>query len=73
MNDAVQPVPAGYLSLKEAAEILGFHRETVREWADKGLIRAYFIGKRWLFTAADINEYVQSHSNQPNSKPQETE
>ena len=34
------------LQVKEVAELLGIHPNTVRIWADSGVLRAYRIGPR---------------------------
>jgi excisionase family DNA binding protein len=34
------------LTVREAANILHIHRDTVRKWCDTGIIRAYRIGTR---------------------------
>jgi excisionase family DNA binding protein len=51
------------LSSTEAARMLGVHPNTVRGWADKGILRSYRIGPRGdrRFKQSDIESFL-SHS-----------
>lgn len=48
------------IDLTEAAQFLGVHRETAREWAASGKIPGAKIGKDWRFLPEDLKEYVRS-------------
>lgn len=73
MDQSNQAGAIHYIDLQEAARILGFHWETVREWAVKGDLKGYLIGNRWRFTEQDIHEWMEAHSNQKPDQPSETE
>jgi excisionase family DNA binding protein len=48
------------LPLKDAAEFLGLHPETLRERAKAGKIPGAKIGKAWRFLPADLTAYFRS-------------
>jgi len=48
------------ISLPEAAEIYGFHPEYLNQLARKGRLKAQKIGKMWVTTPDDIEEYISS-------------
>jgi len=48
------------LTLKQAAEYLHLHPETVRQRAKCGEIPASFQTGRWLFIDADLLEYIRA-------------
>ena len=52
----------GLLSTAQAAEILSVHPNTIRNWADAGLLSAYRIGPRRdrRFLRADIDEFLKT-------------
>jgi len=47
-------------STKAAALYLGVHSDTLREYADRGWIRARRLGKRRVFTLEDLNAFIDS-------------
>jgi len=49
------------LSISEAAGLLGVHPNTLRRWADAGLVRAYRLGPRGdrRFRRTDIEELLK--------------
>jgi len=55
-----------WLSLDEAAKRLKVHPTTLREWADKGRIRAYRTpGGHRRFSEADVETYAASLQDEP--------
>ena len=48
------------LTIREVARLLHIHSNTVRRWADQGIIRAYRIGRRGdrRFRRKDIVHFV---------------
>jgi excisionase family DNA binding protein len=48
-----------FLNVKEVADILGFHPETVREYARKGIIPALRTGYRWRFDPYIFAEWLR--------------
>ena len=53
---------AGRVKLKDAAERLGVHRETLRRWAKEGMVTYWAVGQgRYIeFDPADIEALSQS-------------
>lgn len=56
------------LTVNEVAKVLHVHPNTLRRWADKGIIKSYCISSRGdrRFMSKDINQfltqmYAQSH------------
>ena len=56
------------LTINEVAKVLHVHPNTLRRWADKGIIKSYCISSRGdrRFMSKDINQfltqmYAQSH------------
>ena len=46
-NGQTSPNPfEGWVTLEEAAEIVGRDKTTVRDWANRGKVRSYMVGKR---------------------------
>ena len=39
----------GFLTVKQVADVLGFHPETIREYARTGVLPAIRTGYRWRF------------------------
>jgi excisionase family DNA binding protein len=59
----VDPLTVGELiSLQEAAEYAGLHRETLHNYAKRGRLKAKKIGKFWVTTEAAIDQYLASRS-----------
>lgn len=55
------------LNVKEAAEYLSVHPETLREWARQGELPCYKVKGRWKFRLTDVDEFV-SKSYMPTRK-----
>jgi len=51
---------AGVLTVREVAQLLHVHSQTLRRWTEKGIIRAYRIGPRGdrRFRAEDIAVFL---------------
>jgi excisionase family DNA binding protein len=50
----------GFLTLREAAEMLRLSTRTVREYVKRGEIRGKLIGKRWRFRRADLDTFFDN-------------
>lgn len=48
-----------WLNAYEAAEIIGFHHQTVREYCRIKKIKGSKVGKFWLIKAKDIYAYAE--------------
>ncbi|MCI0562762.1 MAG: helix-turn-helix domain-containing protein [Nitrososphaera sp.] len=48
------------ISMMEAAELYGFNRHYLSELAKKGRLKAKRIGRSWITTPADVEEYIRS-------------
>lgn len=48
------------ISLPEAAELYGFNQRYLGNLVRKGRLKAYKIGKMWVTTPQDVEEYVAS-------------
>jgi excisionase family DNA binding protein len=48
-----------FLDVKEVAEILGFHPETIREYARTGTIPASRTGYRWKFDPRKFADWLR--------------
>jgi hypothetical protein len=48
------------ISLPEAAELYGFHSEYLSQLARKGRLKARKIGKMWVTTPLDVEEFINS-------------
>ena len=55
------------LTLREVARLLRVHPNSVRRWADNGLIKSFRIGVRGdrRFMAEDIDSYLESSEGAP--------
>ena len=55
------------LTLREVARLLRVHPNSVRRWADSGLIKSFRIGVRGdrRFMAEDIHSYLESSEGAP--------
>jgi excisionase family DNA binding protein len=54
------------LTVSEVSKILHVHANTLRRWADKGIIRSYSITPRGdrRFTSTDINQFLTDMNSQ---------
>lgn len=50
------------ITLAEAAEYAGLHRDTLHNYAKRGRLKAKKLGKFWVTTRAAIDEYLASRS-----------
>jgi hypothetical protein len=48
------------ISLPEAAELYGFHSEYLSQLARKGRLKARKIGKMWVTTPIDMEDFIRS-------------
>ncbi len=48
------------ISLAEAARRSGFSHDYLRLLAVKGKLKAFKIGRNWITTPADVEEYIRS-------------
>lgn len=55
------------IPLSEAARMLGVDQETARRWAVEGRFKAFQFGDRarWRVYREDIDDWINSHQNQP--------
>ena len=55
-NNRMEPM----LTVREVAQLLHVHTNTVRRWSDRGLIRAYRISRRGdrRFRGADVAHFL---------------
>jgi excisionase family DNA binding protein len=53
-------LPDNMLTVSEVAKVLHVHPNTLRRWADKGIIRSYSITSRGdrRFMVRDINQFL---------------
>jgi len=58
------------LDLREAAELLKMHPQTVRRLAIKGIIPSAKPGKCWVFIEADLVAWLRSRYCQPRQVPE---
>lgn len=47
-----------FYSIYEAAEILGVHERTIRNYVKTGKIKAGQVGRQWRISKADLLEYM---------------
>jgi excisionase family DNA binding protein len=57
-------IGVGFLTLREAAEVLRLSTRTVREYVKRGEIRGKLIGKRWRFRRADLDAFFEKAPSQ---------
>ena len=52
------------LTLKEASELLSVHPNTLRQWDEKGLLKAVRIGQRKdrRYRLEDLKKYIKANS-----------
>jgi excisionase family DNA binding protein len=68
MTERGQPrsfvIGEGFLTLREAAEVLHLSTRTIREYVKRGEIRGKLIGKRWRFKRADLDAFFENAPSQ---------
>jgi len=59
-NGKGHQLPDRLLTVREVAEVLHVHTNTVRHWSDRGLIKTYRVGPRGdrRFKASDLNGFI---------------
>lgn len=59
-----QALKSEMLTVTEVAKVLHVHRNSVRRWADMGLLRAYRFGVRGdrRFKTNEVDEFLESAS-----------
>lgn len=57
----IRQPPRGTLTVGEAARLLGIHTNTLRRWADQGIVRAYLISARGdrRFRRTEIENFLK--------------
>lgn len=50
------------ISIPQAAEIYGFHPEYLSKLAKKGRLKAHKIGKMWVTTQIDMEDFIRSRT-----------
>ena len=50
--------PLTVYPIKEAAEMLGVYPQTLRNYADKKLIKSFRVGNRYYFTLEEIQAFI---------------
>jgi len=55
-----EPGAPEYLTLVEAAELLGFHPRTVLKYVRRGELEGRLIGGRWTFRRQDIDAFFDA-------------
>ena len=66
----VQEAEGQFMPIRDAAQLLCVHANTLRRWGDKGIIRAYRLGdnghRRFLRQdVVNLRFYLLSHSGNP--------
>ena len=61
----VRPRNSEMMTTTEVAKLLHVHANTVRHWANKGLLRAYRLGPRGdrRFKHEDVDSFVRHNNN----------
>ena len=54
------PVERQALTIGEAAQLLGVHRETLRAAIDRGEVPAARLGRRWLIPIAALDDLLST-------------
>ncbi len=54
-------LPASYLTLAEAAAVLGLSASTLRQQARRGTLRAVLVGKTYVVDRAELDRYRDEH------------
>jgi excisionase family DNA binding protein len=53
-------ISGGFLTLREAAEVLRLSTRTVREYVRRGEIQGRLIGGRWRFRREDLDTFFET-------------
>ncbi len=62
-SDPIDPLTIGELiTLQEAAEYAGLHRDSLHNYAKRGRLKARKIGQFWVTTRAAVDEYLASRN-----------
>jgi excisionase family DNA binding protein len=59
-NPEAAPIGDRLLTLREAAEVLRFHRRTVREYVRRGELEGRIIGGQWRFRRQDLDAFYEN-------------
>jgi excisionase family DNA binding protein len=54
--------PPNYYIMEEACELLHLCSKTIGQHILKGKLKAFKVGKRWFFTPAALDEFIQRGS-----------
>jgi excisionase family DNA binding protein len=62
------------MTIEEVARLLNVHTNTVRQWNQRGLLKAYRLGPRGdrRFTEKDVLEFLLSGTNGTNGSSEST-
>lgn len=52
-----------FMTIKEAADLLGFDERTIRRWIASGALTAHRPGRQWRIAREALDEFLASHSN----------
>lgn len=53
------------LTVKELAHYLQLRPSTIYNWAQEGLIPGFKIGRLWYFRPAEVQRWLESHTDRP--------
>jgi len=54
---------AGFISLSEASKLTGYHQDYLGFLCRNGKLKGFKLGRNWVTTKADIDEFVASYKN----------
>ena len=60
-----------YCTIKEVAEIVGVHSNTVRNWIDNGDLKAYKLGKVIRIRKEDLEAFAKEIDGREDKKEEE--
>jgi excisionase family DNA binding protein len=70
VREHVKPIPPfEVMTTSEAAKLLRTQAQTLRLWADRGLIESFNIGNRRMFTMVAIQEFVNRKGSSDKTNP----
>ena len=52
-----------YLTVEQVATQMGVTERSVRNWINKGELKAFKLGTGWKITAEDLQKFIDSKSN----------